>query len=71
LAVGVTFFYIAAKSHPFPAEFEHEMGSLLQDTEIDFEKIKENRKESSQDVNLFIRFLRKLLRKEPSERTTI
>jgi hypothetical protein len=47
------------------------MGSLLQDTEIDFEKIKENRKESSQDVNLFIRFLRKLLRKEPSERTTI
>jgi serine/threonine protein kinase len=71
--MGITFYYIAAKQYPFQATSEYDMVDLLLKHQIDFSVIKKGR-ESLQDqanLDLFIRFLRKLLTKNPIDRPIV
>ena len=69
-AVGVTIFYMAAKRYPFTGRTVIEFSQNLKEKEIDFNVIRE-REPCSEQLNLFIRFLKKLLTKDPLERATV
>jgi serine/threonine protein kinase len=69
-AVGVTIYYMATKTFPIGGKDVMQFSQNLTEGEIDFNLIRQ-KDPGSEALNLLIRFLKKLLTKDPLERATV